>query len=598
MARYPSNYASPYGDGDGKSKKIRCRQCGQRALSNLVICPHCGRELYPAPSPLLIWGVPLALAALFFFIIYTWGGTSPIMWMRDVVNGALAQLIRLEAQMEPGAADPPIVSVITPITPDQSVVTPIVIVAEADAEGRSGEPEVALAATATETPAPTLIVSPTATLAPIVVTATEMPTDTPMPPTDTVEPTATPQPTATLPPTATPLNGSEAATRIAASLTALPATRTATAEETSNAVAFVRPITETVLTLETPITATLVSTASTSLTTTVLSDPTATSTSILTPTLTSTPTSAATSTPTEAPTVTPTVTPSATATSLPTNTFAPTVIPTNTPASTSTPVPTSTPVIYVIRSGDTLLVVAQQYDVPVEAIMQANNLSNDDLRRLRPGQELVIPVAGSGVAPAITNQSESPSPTPIPRTYTVQPGDNPTTIANRFGVSVDALLRVNGLSRDDASRLRVGQTLIIPSDDQSGADGASLVTVSSSTGFRLDAPQLRSPEDGTPMRCSVQDSLVWQPLSFMAPGDKYIMYLGYVGGYHQDGSEQINWVLQQDRDRSRTSWDMDSNYCALAPQELGRQWRWYVVVVDENNVPVSPRSTIWRFTWN
>lgn len=41
--------------------QVRCRQCGQRATSDHVICPHCGRALRAAPSRLLTIGAPLLL---------------------------------------------------------------------------------------------------------------------------------------------------------------------------------------------------------------------------------------------------------------------------------------------------------------------------------------------------------------------------------------------------------------------------------------------------------------------------------------------------------------------------------------------------------
>jgi len=47
-----------------------------------------------------------------------------------------------------------------------------------------------------------------------------------------------------------------------------------------------------------------------------------------------------------------------------------------------------------------------------------------------------------------------------PKTYVVQSGDWLSTIAERYGVSVDALVKVNGITNPDA--LNVGQTLIIP----------------------------------------------------------------------------------------------------------------------------------------
>lgn len=66
------------------------------------------------------------------------------------------------------------------------------------------------------------------------------------------------------------------------------------------------------------------------------------------------------------------------------------------------PVPTITPALaqptteapvgqrtHVVRSGDTLFAIAREYGVTVQAIIDANNLTNPD--RLDLGQELVIP---------------------------------------------------------------------------------------------------------------------------------------------------------------------------------------------------------------
>jgi LysM repeat protein len=55
-----------------------------------------------------------------------------------------------------------------------------------------------------------------------------------------------------------------------------------------------------------------------------------------------------------------------------------------------TPTPTPTPVIYVVESGDTLLQIALQYGVDVEALATRNGI--DDPRSLRTGTKLIIPL--------------------------------------------------------------------------------------------------------------------------------------------------------------------------------------------------------------
>jgi LysM repeat protein len=67
---------------------------------------------------------------------------------------------------------------------------------------------------------------------------------------------------------------------------------------------------------------------------------------------------------------------------------------------------TPTPVIYVIKQGDTLLPIARRFGVTVADIQEANGIS--DPRRLRIGQEIIIPVkAGDGPPTSV------PTPTPV-----------------------------------------------------------------------------------------------------------------------------------------------------------------------------------------
>lgn len=77
-----------------------------------------------------------------------------------------------------------------------------------------------------------------------------------------------------------------------------------------------------------------------------------------------------------------------------------------TPSDTPTPTVTPTPVIYVIRKGDTLLAIARQFGVTVQAIQQTNGIS--DPRRLRIGQEIIIPLKVEQGEP-----TGVPTPTPV-----------------------------------------------------------------------------------------------------------------------------------------------------------------------------------------
>jgi LysM repeat protein len=46
--------------------------------------------------------------------------------------------------------------------------------------------------------------------------------------------------------------------------------------------------------------------------------------------------------------------------------------------------------------------------------------------------------------------------------YVVEPGDSLRSIANDFGVDIEALLEANGLTPEEGDDLRPGQELIIP----------------------------------------------------------------------------------------------------------------------------------------
>ena len=86
-----------------------------------------------------------------------------------------------------------------------------------------------------------------------------------------------------------------------------------------------------------------------------------------------------------APTATPTpVTPTATPAAVPTPT--PTVRPTSAP--TANPAPT--PTIRRVRPGDTLFAIAEEYGVTVEAIIEANDISDPHV--IIVGQRLLIPL--------------------------------------------------------------------------------------------------------------------------------------------------------------------------------------------------------------
>jgi LysM repeat protein len=71
------------------------------------------------------------------------------------------------------------------------------------------------------------------------------------------------------------------------------------------------------------------------------------------------------------------------------------------------------PTVYVVQSGDTLGSISTQFDVPIDDIMAANELSNPDV--LFVGQELTIPIGGlaTPTPPATATATVAVLPSPI-----------------------------------------------------------------------------------------------------------------------------------------------------------------------------------------
>lgn len=299
----------------------------------------------------------------------------------------------------------------------------------------------------------------------------------------------------------------------------------------------------------------------------------------------------------------PTATTPATATSLPT------LSPTSLPA-----LPTQ--LTYEVKSGDTMVAIARRYNVSLDELLAANGIPPSDSVLIRPGQVLLIPTGNRSLSePALALEVNQP--TPAPQTYVIQPGDILERIARQYGVTVDALLIANNLSNRDATRLRPGQTLVIPGGvlpsptplpppatataiiAATATLTQTLPTATPALSFRLDPPRLRSPENGVTISCSASNRLIWEAPAFIRSADRFWLHLGYVNGSDANGNDVVVWVLQQERPSSDASWEMDVNYCDMAPQAGARRWRWYVEIVDPlaGNAAVSPPSAMWSFVW-
>lgn len=292
-------------------------------------------------------------------------------------------------------------------------------------------------------------------------------------------------------------------------------------------------------------------------------------------------------------TPTPTLEPTEPPTPTPEPTFTPTAEPpTATPEPTNTPVPPA-PLVHTVARGETLRTIAQKYGVTIAELMAANNLSSEVLR---VGQQLVIP--------GQTQSAPSPAAT-LPAVHVVQPGENLLIIAQRYGLSVTALMEANGLTSSDV--LRVGQELKIPG----GAAPTPTATLeptftptptvtatltpepapTANTTFEFPAPNLLTPADGAIVQGAEDVILNWTSVGLLGDDTWYVVRI-----WRDDPSEPTpptGWTRT-------TAWRIPASFQPQAGAKSRRFW-WSVTVMRlrEGQTPlaISPESAKRWFEW-
>jgi murein DD-endopeptidase MepM/ murein hydrolase activator NlpD len=117
---------------------------------------------------------------------------------------------------------------------------------------------------------------------------------------------------------------------------------------------------------------------------------------------------------------------------------------------------------HTIGEGETLWEIARAYGVSVDAIMEANELTPREVRRLRSGQTLRIPGAQAVVAVASAAAPEVLAPIEDGAYHRLAEGETLWDVASAYEVSIDALMERNGLDDDGVRLLRPGRAIIVP----------------------------------------------------------------------------------------------------------------------------------------
>lgn len=143
--------------------------------------------------------------------------------------------------------------------------------------------------------------------------------------------------------------------------------------------------------------------------------------------------------------------------------------------STGIIVPSAEGSSYTIAKGDTLSEIAARFHVSVEALKAANNMRDNVIYA---GKKIIIPGVNSKTIDSVVSKNKSSSEkisNSKDGTYQVKSGDSLSVIAGRFGVSVSDLMKWNSIT--DAAKLRAGQMLVVTSTVMK-ADPVPVVSIS------------------------------------------------------------------------------------------------------------------------
>ena len=101
---------------------------------------------------------------------------------------------------------------------------------------------------------------------------------------------------------------------------------------------------------------------------------------------------------------------------------------------------------YIVQNGDTLYKIATNYNISLDRLRNINNLTTDTLSI---GQQLLVPLQENIVDTEITNYIN----------YRVNPNDTLYSISNQYGINIDELKQINNLTNNT---IKPGQVLKIP----------------------------------------------------------------------------------------------------------------------------------------
>ena len=141
---------------------------------------------------------------------------------------------------------------------------------------------------------------------------------------------------------------------------------------------------------------------------------------------------------------------------------------------------------YTVQAGDSYWRIANKYGISIQELQRLNGTSD---YTLHPGQSIKVPGSGTNASASSNSSSASTSTTSAaPATggsYTVQAGDSYWRIANKYGISISELQRLNGTSN---YFLYPGQSIKVPGSGSANATPAPAATTASTTSAPAETP--------------------------------------------------------------------------------------------------------------
>lgn len=193
-----------------------------------------------------------------------------------------------------------------------------------------------------------------------------------------------------------------------------------------------------------------------------------------------------------------------------------------------------------VKSGDTLISIAQRYHTSVGTIQSVNNFRG---HIIRAGQALMIPTrsqpadhyAYSADQRLLRKQNQSQGENGSKKiTHKVRRGDSFWKIARQHGVSVTALTRWNAMAPGD--KLRPGQTLVIWSSNNEALAKSQAPAVNSRSTVRKVNYQVRNGDSiagiADRFNLTVKDILGWNKVSsnsYIHPGQSLTLFVNVTG---------------------------------------------------------------------